>query len=172
MCMMIFYRPSCVACTTRSLSFGIGLIGSIISVIFIILTSFMLHASITENYEQKFLPLKGTTEVVIAVLTLSLLAMPCSIILIIGVCKERRALVLMWMCLLGIPIARDITTIFFALESTGNSFFIGLFLFEIWFYVLGFIVVRSYGSSLSYYYNSQKQTAFENLNPEVDGSRV
>ncbi|XP_047496851.1 uncharacterized protein LOC125044297 [Penaeus chinensis] len=172
MCVMIFFRPSCVACTTRSLSFGIGLIGSIISVIFIILTSFMLHTSISENYEQNFLPLKGTIGVVIAALTLSLLAMPCSIILIIGVFKERRALVLLWMFLLGIPIARDITTIFFALESTGSGIFISLFLFEIWFYVLGFIVVRSYGSSISYYSSSRKQTSLENPNPGVDGSRV
>ncbi|XP_037783109.1 uncharacterized protein LOC119579390 [Penaeus monodon] len=160
MCMLIFFRPSFVACTTRSLSLGIGLVGLIISVIFIALTSFMLHASINENYEQNFLPLKGTTEVVIATLTLSLLAMPGSIILLIGVCQERRVLVLSWMCLLGIAIARDITTIFFALESTGNGFFIGLFLFEIWFYVLGFVVVRSYWSSVSLVDSSRSGVCF------------
>lgn len=170
MCVMIFYRTNCVDCTPRSLSLGIGLIGSIIAVVFLAMTSFMLHASITEGYDQNYLPLRDRTDLVIAALTLSLLAMPCSIILIIGVCKERRVLVLSWLCLLVLPIARDITTIFFALASTGNGFLIGLFLFEIWFYLLGFFVVRSYGSTLAFYNSSLNQTTSVNFG--VDGSKV
>ncbi|XP_042884003.1 uncharacterized protein LOC122260695 [Penaeus japonicus] len=168
MCIMVFFRTSCVDCTTRSLSLGVGLIGAIISVIFIALTSFMLHAKINEDFEQSFLPVTDKTGVVIASLTLSLLAMPCSVVLIIGVCKEQRVLVLSWLYLLSLTLARDITTIFFALTSARHSIYVGLFLFEIWFCVLGFFIVRAYGSSLSVYSSSRNQRP----NPIAEGSMV